>query len=262
MTRDVKVHLLPTLFEPEEVRGGTAVIIDVLRASTTMTHALANGAQSIIPVAEVDQARHAATGFPAADVLLGGERDGVLIEGFDLDNNPFAYSPEVVSGKKIVFTTSNGTRALLRAAEADRILIGSFVNLQAVVNVLAADTRPIHLICAGSQGRITLEDVLCAGGICNRLQVWSDEHGAGDDFDCDDDQTQLALDHYWFRAAAPEDNDSAPIFEAMTMSRGGRNCVRLGFEDQIARAATYDLFDFVPEYHHCTQTIIIPMTSG
>ncbi len=256
MTRDVKVHLLPTLFEPEEVRGGIAVILDVLRASTTITHALAHGARAVIPTGQVDEARLIAADFPRGSVLLGGERDGVLIAGFELDNNPFAYTPEVVANKTIVFTTSNGTRALLRAAEADRVLIGSFVNLQAVVNVLAADSRPIHLVCAGTQGKITLEDVLCAGGICHRLQVWSDEHG-GDDFDCDDDQTQLALDDYWFRAAAPDDNDSAPILEAISMSRGGRNCQRLGFEDQIARAATYDLFDIAPEYDSKTRAITI-----
>lgn len=260
MTRDVKVHLLPMLFEPEEVRGGIAVIIDVLRASTTIVHALAHGAKAVIPAGEVDESRRIAADYPKDSVprdsvLLGGEREGVLIEGFDLDNNPFAYSPEVVADKTIVFTTSNGTRALLRAGEADRILIGSFVNLQAVVNVLAADSRPIHLVCAGTQGKITLEDVLCAGGICHRLQLWSDDHGAGDDFDCDDDQTQLALDEYWFRAASPEDNDSAPILEAISLSRGGRNCQRLGFDDQIARAATYDLFDIVPEYEKESRTI-------
>jgi len=255
MTRDVKVHLLPTLFEPDEVRGGIAVIIDVLRASTTITHALAHGAKAVIPVGEVTEARRVVADFPRGTVLLGGEREGVLIEGFDLDNNPFAYTPEIVASKTIVFTTSNGTRALLRAGEADRILIGSFVNLQAVVNVLAADSRPIHLICAGTQAKITLEDVLCAGGICHRLQVWSDDHDEGDDFDCDDDQTQLALDEYWFRAASPEDNDSASILEAISMSRGGRNCRRLGFEDQIARAATYDLFDIVPEYEKESRTI-------
>ena len=255
MTRDVKVHLLPTLFEPDEVRGGVAVIIDILRASTTITHALANGATAVIPTGEVDEARRIAADYPKDSVLLGGEREGLLIEGFDLDNNPFAYSPEVVADKTVVFTTSNGTRALLRAAEADRVLIGSFVNLQAVVNVLAADLRPIHLVCAGTQGRVTLEDVLCAGGICHRLQLWSDAHGAGHDFNCDDDQTQLALDHYWFRASAPEDNDSTPILEAISMSQGGRNCLRLGYQDQIARAATYDLFDIVPEYEQESRTI-------
>lgn len=257
MTREVKVHLLPILFDPEEVRGGIAVILDVLRASTTIVHALASGAKAVHPVGEVDAALSLAETFPAGSALLGGERKGMLIDGFDLDNNPFAYHPDVVTGKSIVFTTSNGTRALLRAALADRIIIGSFVNMQAVVNELVADTRPIHLVCAGTMGRVSLEDVLCAGGICHRLQLWSDQYGAGDDFDCDDDSTQLALDHYWFRASLPEDNDPANIIEAISQSRGGRNCLRLGFKDQIDRAANYDLFDFVPEYDGDSKSLII-----
>ena len=124
MTRDVKVHLLPALFEPDEVRGGIAVILDILRASTTITHALAHGAKAVIPAGEVDEARRIAVDYPKGSVLLGGEREGVLIEGFDLDNNPFAYTPEAVAGMTIVFTTSNGTKALLRADKADRILRG------------------------------------------------------------------------------------------------------------------------------------------
>lgn len=258
MTRHVKVHLLPTLFEPEEVRGGITVIIDVLRASTTITHALAHGAQAVIPVGEVAEARQVAALRPIESVLLGGEREGVLIEGFDLDNNPLAYSSEVVSGKTIIFTTSNGTKALLRAREADRIVVGSFVNLQAVVHALVDDTRPLHLVCAGTEGKISLEDVLCAGGICHRLQLWAETLGGGDNFDCNDDPTQLALDLYWFRASAPEDNDSAAIREAILMSRGGRNCQRLGFDHQVSHAATYDLFDIVPEYIKSTGEIIVP----
>ena len=231
--------------------------MDILRASTTLVHALAAGAKAVYPVGEVGEAKSLASGFPTGTVLLGGEREGLLIDGFDLDNNPFAYTAEVVADKSVVFTTSNGTRALLHAQEADRILIGSFVNLQAVVYLLVADTRPIHLICAGTMGRVSLEDVLCAGGICHRLQVWADEFGVGDDFNCDDDQTQLALDHYWFRAAAPVDDDPEAIDEALQMSRGGRNCLRLGFGEQITRAATYDLFNFVPEYDKSTKSITI-----
>lgn len=246
MTRDVKVHLLPTLFEPEEVRGGIAVILDILRASTTITHALANGAKAVIPVGEVDEARRIAADFPKGSVLLGGEREGVLIEGFDLDNNPFAYSREVVAGRTIVFTTSNGTRALLRAAPADRVLIGSFVNLQAVVNVLVGDPRPVHLVCAGTKGKITIEDSLCAGAIVDRLLTATGESEAN----WTDDQLRLALDVY-----RRESRDAETFRRAMRSGYGGRNCMRLGFENQIERAATHDLFDLVPEYDNDSRTI-------
>lgn len=249
MNREVKVHLLPVLFEPQDVRGGIAVIIDVLRASTTITHALAHGARRVIPCGEVDEARQIARTAPAGSVLLGGERDGLLIDGFDLDNNPFAYTADVVAGKTIVFTTSNGTRALLRAAAADRVLIGSFVNLQAVVNVLADDPRPIHLVCAGTMGRITAEDTLCAGAIVDRLLHATDETQAG----WTDDQLRMALNFYRRESATDE-----TFRQAMRSSYGGRNCLRLGFEDQIDRASTRDLFDLVPEYDQEKNEIQLP----
>ena len=246
MNREVKVHLLPVLFEPEDVRGGIAVIIDVLRASTTITHALANGAKCVVPCGEVDEAHQIAQSRPAGSVLLGGEREGMLIDGFDLDNNPFAYPASVVQGKTIVFTTSNGTRALLRAARADRVLIGSFVNLQGVVDVLARDTRPVHLVCAGTKGKITVEDSLCAGAIVDRLLTAT----GTDESNWTDDQLRLALDLYRHESATAE-----TFRRAMRSGFGGRNCLRLGFEDQIERAGTCDLYRIVPEYTAATNSI-------
>ena len=248
MPRDLKVHLLPQLFEPDELRGGVAVILDILRASTTMVHALANGAESVIPTEEIDEALSEKARCGESSVLLGGERAGVLIPQFDLDNNPFAYSAETVRGKTIIFTTSNGTRALRHSLAADRILIGAFVNLSAVVDVLLADTRPIHLVCAGTMGQITQEDALCAGAIVDGvLAGWNRR-----DSDLPDDQAQLALHRYL--AAVETDHG---LLEAMRNSFGGRNCRRLGFDDQIARAATVDLFHVVPEYAATTRKITI-----
>jgi 2-phosphosulfolactate phosphatase len=249
MNRKVYVHLLPALFEPDDVRGGIAVIIDVLRASTTITHALINGASRVIPCGEVEEAHQISRQSPSERVLLGGEREGLLIGGFDLDNNPFAYSSEVVQGKTIVFTTTNGTRALLRSALADRILIGAFVNLQAVVNVLSADSRPIHLVCAGTKGKICVEDALCAGAIVDRLLATTGADGS----QWTDDQLRLALDLYRQESATAE-----TFRQAMRSGYGGRNCMRLGFEDQIERAGSCDLFSVVPEYNAATKSITIP----
>lgn len=246
MPRSLQVHLLPALFEPDELRDGIAVILDILRASTTITHALAHGAEGVIPTSEVNNALAIKSTFPADKVLLGGEREGVAIPGFDLDNNPFAYSADVVHGKTIVFTTTNGTRAIERARHAGRILIGAFVNLAAVVDVLLQDSRPIHLVCAGTKGKITQEDVLCAGAIVDGvLAGWNLR-----DDDLPDDQAQLALFRY-LQAIETEHG----LLRALRNSYGGRNCRRLGFDDQIARAATIDLFDCVPEYDAATGSI-------
>jgi 2-phosphosulfolactate phosphatase len=248
MPRPLYVHLLPKLFEPEELRGGIAVILDILRASTTIVHALAHGAACVIPTEEIDEALEVKATLPAGTALLGGEREGVFIPGFDLDNNPFAYA-ENVRGKTVVFTTTNGTRALQRSLAAERILIGAFVNLNAVVDALLPDGRPIHLVCAGTKGKITEEDALCAGAIVDGLLAgWNQR-----DEDVTDDQAQLAL--YRYLQATEADRG---LLRAMRNSYGGRNCRRLGFDDQIERAATIDLFNLVPEYEAANGKIVIP----
>ena len=130
--------------------SAVAVVIDVLRASTTVVHALASGAQAVIPCETIDEAREQSTRRSSGTVLLGGERGGERIDGFDLGNSPLEFTPEAVAGKTIVFTTTNGTKALKQCASADRVLIGTFVNRAALLRVLQADGRPIHLVCAGT----------------------------------------------------------------------------------------------------------------
>ena len=115
MPKQVFVHFLPNLTTPERLADETVVVIDVLRASTTITWALASGASCVIPCLEVEKARAKAAEI-GTDVLLGGERAGELIEGFDLGNSPSEYTREMVDGKTIVFTTTNGTRAMVQCS--------------------------------------------------------------------------------------------------------------------------------------------------
>ncbi len=163
MPQSVFVHWLPTLFVPEDLRGGVAVVIDVLRASTTMSQALFAEANAVIPCGEVAEAQERAANLPGGSFLLGGERGGVKIPGFDLGNSPAEYTPERVAGRTIVFSTTNGTRALKRCEQADQILIGCFANLDAVAKAVGKTGLPAHLVCAGTDGVLSAEDVLCAG---------------------------------------------------------------------------------------------------
>ncbi|MDR3591342.1 MAG: 2-phosphosulfolactate phosphatase [Negativicutes bacterium] len=149
------------------VGGHSAVVIDVLRATTSITAALANGCRQFIPVATVEEAQTQKKDFP--DALLGGERQARLIPGFDLGNSPFEYSRGVVEGKTIIMTTTNGTLALKTAEEAASVYTGSFVNAAALCDRLSAEGRDITLLCAGTLGRFSLEDALCAGLITERL---------------------------------------------------------------------------------------------
>src|SRR5262249_25946216 len=134
--RDVLVHLLPSLAVPGRLNGGIAVVIDVLRASTTIIHALAAGCTCVRPCAEVEEARELAGEMRVGRALLGGERDGLRLPGFDLGNSPSEYTAKLCRGNTLVLTTTNGTRALLRAAEADRVLVAGFVNYSAVCEQL------------------------------------------------------------------------------------------------------------------------------
>src|SRR5262245_9964536 len=167
--RDVQVHLLPELAPHGALAGGVAVVIDVLRASTTIVHALAAGCRAVRPCLEVEEARQLAGGMRVGRVLLGGERGGAPLPGFDMGNSPREYTAPVCRGTTLVLTTTNGTRALLRAAEAARVLVAAFVNYSAVCEQLRQEARPLHIVCAGTAGSVSLEDTLLAGALVDFL---------------------------------------------------------------------------------------------
>lgn len=214
------------------------VVIDTLRASSTVAGALAAGAKQVIPLASVEEARRLADHFKeqGETPLLGGEREGKRIEGFDLGNSPFEYTPEAVAGRTILFTTTNGTRALAAVGNADFIGMGSFLNLSATINRLAAGTGDIHLVCAGTDGQITFEDVLGAGAIAGGLS----DHLGRDAVEWGNDQTKIALD---------KDNTfggEERRLEVMLDSIGGRNLVKLGLEEDVELCARIDMVESFP----------------
>ena len=165
----LNVYFLPKLVEPEELLGGTAVVIDVLRSTTTIVHALAAGAREVIPCLEVDDARKIVQSFPADQVVLGGERGGLAVQGFDLGNSPEGYTADRLQDKTLVITTTNGTRAMAHAHLASQILLGAFVNVTALCERLVG-RQVIHMICSGTDGRLSDDDSLLAGLVVDRLQ--------------------------------------------------------------------------------------------
>ena len=218
--------------------------MDILRASTTMTTGLANGATQIVPSESVEQARTIAAQL-GNDTLLGGERGGVRIEGFDLSNSPDDYDTETVSGKSVVFTTTNGTRAMIRAQSADEILVGAFVNLTRVVNHLQQGSRPIHIVCAGTDGEVTGEDVLFAGAVSTRVLRAA---GAATEWTLND-SAQIALS-WWQQSMASSD-----LEHVMLATHGGRNLRKLGFTKDIHTASQIDLVPVLGVYD--TEKVIL-----
>ena len=237
----LNVHLLPSLVAPESLAGSTVVVIDVLRATTTITTALAAGARDVIACLEVEEARGRAAEL-GESVLLGGEREGVPIAGFDLGNSPDDYSPERVAGKSIVFTTTNGTRAMLHCRQARQVLLGAFVNFAAVCHELArqigrSETPSIDLLCAGTRNEVTREDVLLAGAIVDELR--REFAGRLET----NDQADIAADAW--NSATAAIGSGRPLAEILRRSRGGRNMIELGQQRDIEIAAQIDRYDLV-----------------
>lgn len=230
-SRDVHVHLLPQLAPCCKLADGVVVVIDVLRASTTIIHALAAGCKMVRICAEVEEARTVAGEMRAGRVLLGGERHGEKLTGFDLGNSPAEYTPKLCKGCTLVLTTTNGTAALSRAAGAARVLVAGFVNYSAVCEQLRLDARPVHIICSGTEGEVSLEDTLLAGALV--------------DFLCDtvevslNDSARLAWDCF--------ENHGRVLPDALEIGAGGTRLRRLGFNDDIKAAAEIDKFVLVPE---------------
>jgi 2-phosphosulfolactate phosphatase len=242
--RHIDVYLLPVLVEPEQLAGKTVVVVDILRATTTIIHALAAGATQVWPCLEIEEARQIA-GRLSGTALLGGERKGGKIPGFDLGNSPLEYTPATVGGKTVVFTTTNGTRALNRCRQARRVLIGAFVNLSAICRELA-DVDQIVLLCAGTDGSVTREDTLFAGAVVSELASASGgrEPPEASRAPILNDQAEIARDA-WQSAAA--DFSADPLSRTLRATRGGRNLIGIGQENDIDLAAQIDKFDFVPE---------------
>jgi 2-phosphosulfolactate phosphatase len=167
--------MIDVAFTAEEVAGKdlsgvAAVVIDVVRASTTIVTALAHGARGVVPVATLEEAAARACDWPGG-ALLGGERGGAPPPGFDCGNSPAEYTASRVGGRPIVFTTTNGTRALVAVEAAKRTAVGGFVNATATLRWLAREPTDVLLVCAGETGRFCLEDATCAGLLAERLRA-------------------------------------------------------------------------------------------
>lgn len=233
----VLVHLLPSLIPAGDLRGGVAVVIDVLRASTMIVHALVAGCREVIPCLEIEEARQVAAGLPEGAALLAGERHGLPIDGFELGNSPGDCTPEVCRGRTMVITTTNGTRALLASLEADVVVLGSFVNFAATSQRLLHEAKPIHLVCAGTEGRVSYEDTLLAGSFAKHFKDLNSPMG--------NDEAEIAAglwarveDAVWFRTGKqPTAEEANPLVRYLTRGQGGRRVVELGLCADIADAA-------------------------
>lgn len=163
----INVCLSPALITIFEVEKYIVVIIDIFRATSSITYGINNGAEAIIPVAEVEECLAYQEQYP--HYLLAAERNGEVVAGFDFGNSPFSYTKDKVEGKTVVLTTTNGTHALHLSRNAKKVVIGSFLNLLAINEWLKAQQDDVLLVCAGWKNNFNLEDTIFAGAVANQL---------------------------------------------------------------------------------------------
>ncbi len=165
----IDVALTPAELDHAALRATTVLVVDVLRASTTIIAALANGCTAVVPVADPDQALREVAALPPGAALRAGERRGEPLAGFDLGNSPGEFTRERVGGRVIVLTTSNGTGALLAARPAAAVGVAALVNASAAAAWAVGQRRDVTILCAGERGAVSLEDRVCAGLLVGRL---------------------------------------------------------------------------------------------
>lgn len=243
-------HRMP----PGATAGGIAIVIDALRASTTMITALAHGAVAVLPRRSIEEVRATAESAPGA--ILGGERHCVRIEGFDVGNSPLEYTANRVAGRTVIMTTTNGTAALAACDEATVVLVGAMVNRTAVAKAarrlaVTSGCRAAHLVCAGTDGEVTLEDILTAGAIL-------DAAAHDDDAPCDilDADAAAARGQYREIATSSDADLINGMIQAFRSSAGGKNLVALGMEADITAAAAIDSLPVVPRLDPRTNRLV------
>lgn len=206
----------------------TVVVIDVLRSTTTIVEALANGARGIYPTVSTEDAVKLAQSLGREDTLLCGERKGEKVGGFDLGNSPAEFTSQAVGGKRLVLSTTNGTRAFSLAHESARVLACAFTNLSAVVDEIA-DVEELVVLCAGREGRFSMADALCAGHLISRvLREAKADHELND----------AAI-------AAKALASRKPTKRFLSETAGGKALIEIGLESDLDLCAEVDRHDLV-----------------
>jgi 2-phosphosulfolactate phosphatase len=224
--------LSPALLNLYDVNNSIVVVIDVLRATSTIATALFNGAKEIIPVDSVERCIQLGKEL---ECITAGERDGQVAPGLQYGNSSFEYPRTFISGKTLVLTTTNGTKLLHMALSkgAKEIITGSFLNLSAVCDHLVSMNKNVILGCAAWKDRVNLEDTLFAGAVVSRVK---------DQFEINDDASMMAYNLY--------NQASSDLYEFMKMNNASHyhRLTNFGLEKDIRHCLTPDLANILPEY--------------
>ena len=230
----MRIDLVFTPGQVDELslRERTAVVIDVLRATTTLVTALGEGAREIIPAATVEAAMKISGSIGTDAALLAGERHGRIVPGFDLGNSPSEYRGGRVQGKSVIFTSTNGSQALARARYAHELTLCAFVNLSTVAEFLLERPRDVSVICAGNEGGFSLEDSVCAGMLVARLR---EQYGG-----------EVQLSDSALAASALYRSFGRGLLSMLRTSEHGRHLQEIGFGEDLKECAAVDAVPVLP----------------
>ena len=219
----MRITIIPTAQQAQGIdfSGKTAIVIDVLRATSVITTALDNGAREVIPVRTVEEAESLFVTCNASMTLRGGERNALKIEGFDLSNSPLEYKKKTVEGKTLILTTTNGTNAINNIKGADKVILACFRNAAAVADYLVGlshrGSHDVVIVCAGTEGRFSLDDGLCAGMIIDLLKQ----------------QTKVETDDLGLLLQRFYNESKSNLFSALSGCYHLKRLFTLGFYDDI-----------------------------
>jgi 2-phosphosulfolactate phosphatase len=231
---NIDMYLTPEDFSPEMLKGKISVVIDVLRATTTITTAFQNGCHQVIPVAEVETARKLAAVQSKETTLLCGERDGVKLPGFHLGNSPAEYLSDIVKNKTIIFTSTNGSRMLTQSRESVLTLVAAFVNVTKVVEYLLQQDQDVVILCAGRQNQFSLEDTVCGGMIIHQLYKTIPK--------------KIRINDLVLSAMILYQKFENNILQMLSLSMHGRYLVKIGFNPDLVTCANVDSIALVPVF--------------
>jgi len=209
-----------------------------------MVHAMSQEALEIIPVATVEEALQMAKVFSRGSIILGGERESKKIPGFDLGNSPREYVAEKVKGKKLILTTTNGTKAFHLVSSGKEILVGSFFNIGATAKRCLELDRDLFIFPSGGKGSFSLEDTICGGMLIELIIQKRTTHFTLTDASC---CAQILYQKF-------KDN----LLEAFHLSRHGKELIKRGFGEDLVYCAQIDRTDIVPEFKD--GVIRVPLT--
>jgi 2-phosphosulfolactate phosphatase len=229
----IDLHLTPHQTDELALREKTVVVIDVLRACTSIAAALTNGAREIIPVDTVEAAVKISGNLFGDVTLLGGERNGRMVEGFNLGNSPGEYTEERVRGKSIIFSSTNGAQAMVKARYARELFVCAFVNVSAVAGALRQNPRDFTVVCAGNNGVLSMEDTVCAGMLIAKVT--------------DEAPFDASLADAACAARALHKTYGRGILKMIKSSDHGRYLQGIGFGDDLKTCAGVDTMPVLPQ---------------